>query len=62
MDSIKDVLLEREIIEREEFETLMAGGTLPPKPLPAATPEPEEGEKDRKTDAVRTPTLRPEPA
>ncbi len=37
MDSIKDVLLEREIIEREEFETLMAGGTLPPKPLPAAT-------------------------
>jgi cell division protease FtsH len=64
MDTIKDVLLEREILEKEEFETLMAGGTLPPKApdLPPAAPNAPVGEPERRQDAIRNPTFRPEPA
>jgi cell division protease FtsH len=64
MDSIKDVLLERETLEKEEFETLMAGGTLPPKPIeapPQAPAAPTEAER-RPQEPARNPRLRPEPA
>lgn len=62
MDHIKDVLLERETLEKEEFETLMAGGVLPEKPAEAPPAPPSSTEPERRTDPVRNPSLRPEPA
>jgi cell division protease FtsH len=64
MDHIKDVLLVRETLEKEEFETLMTGGTLAPKPVeapPQAPAAPTEAER-RPQEPARNPRLRPEPA
>jgi cell division protease FtsH len=64
MDTIKDALLEREVLEKEEFETLMQGGVLPPKPIetpPQAPASPAEPER-RPQEPARNPRLRPEPA
>jgi len=62
MDRVKDVLLERETIEKEEFETLMAGGTLPDRPLEPPTAPPAPLEPERRQDPVKSPRFRPEPA
>jgi cell division protease FtsH len=62
MDKMKDYLLEREMLEKEEFETLMAGGTLPDKPLEPPPAPSAPAELERRDDPVKTPRLRPEPA
>jgi cell division protease FtsH len=62
MDHIKDILLERETLEKEEFEILMAGGTLPDKPLETPPTPPTPQEPERRPEPVRNPTFRPEPA
>lgn len=59
MDRIKDALMERETLEKHEFEALMEGRPLPERP--ADTP-PAPSEPERRQDPVRSPHLRPEPA
>ncbi len=65
MERIKDVLLDRESLEKDEFALLMNGGTLPDKPVETPPPPPSEPEKEegeRRKDRVQNPTFRPEPA
>ncbi|MBW3622808.1 MAG: ATP-dependent zinc metalloprotease FtsH, partial [Armatimonadetes bacterium] len=65
MDKIVEVLLEREFLEREEFEKLMRGDELAPLPPPSATPTddgtPSPAQDSRQRNDV-VPKLRPEPA
>jgi cell division protease FtsH len=62
MDTMKDVLLERETLEKDEFEILMAGGTLPDKPVETPPPPAAPAEPERRQGPVRNPSFRPEPA
>ena len=67
MDEIVRVLLEKEILEREDFMALMQGAKAPAVAAPPAAPQapPTEGDAPASPSAEkprRLPTLRPEPA
>ena len=64
MDEIVRVLLEKEMLEREDFMALMEGAKAPPVKAPPATPQapPSEGVTPAPEKPRRLPNLRPEPA
>ena len=67
MDQIVRVLLEKEMLERDDFIALMEGAVAPeaPKPISPQAPPPSAGDTPVQTETEkprRLPNLRPEPA
>jgi cell division protease FtsH len=57
---ISAILIERETIDKDQFERLLAGEDEE-SVFPSEAPEPAPGEKDRETERRRAPTPRPFP-